>query len=101
MLGWVWTLVRLKDRLPYLIRFETDLVPGQNGRMRPSAANVGHVEQRSALLTIPPGPITARRAMEVIVAALPAGLWQATIFPDRVILYREHVDYDFALAMIR
>ncbi|MEO5338168.1 MAG: Eco29kI family restriction endonuclease [Magnetospirillum sp. WYHS-4] len=94
-------LLLLKEKLPYLIRFETDLVPGQNGRMRPAAANVGHFEQRESRLTIPTGPITTRQAMSAIVAALPADQWQATIFPDRVILYRERVDYDFALSVIR
>jgi hypothetical protein len=94
-------LMRLKDNLPYLIRFETDLVPGQNGKTRPAAANIGHADQRNSVVPIAPGPITTREAISAAVAALPPGQWQATIFPDRVILYRERIDYEFALSVIR
>lgn len=94
-------LLLLKEKLPYLIRFETDLNLRENGKIFPAAANVGHAEQRGSTLTIPAGPVTTRRAMSAIIAALPAALWQATIFPDRVILYRERIDYDFALSVIR
>ena len=85
-------LVLMKDRLPYTFRFETD---GRRVRY-----TVGHAEQREARIRLPQGPLTARGILQEVVGALPPG-WQATIFPGRVILYRERTDYDYALDTIR
>jgi hypothetical protein len=72
-------LVELKDGLPYLLRYETD--PGAHYR-------IGHADMRGATVDIPPGPITARQALKLILRSLPNG-WQVTVFPNRTILYKE------------
>lgn len=94
-------LVKLKEGLPYLLRYETDLIIKGKAKPKPAKHGVGHVDQRESSVEIPPGPITTRSALTAIVAALPASQWQATIFPDRVILYKEPVDYPFNLSIIR
>ena len=76
-------LLTMKDALPYLIRFEH------------------HGELQDARVVIPTGPVTTSAVMTAIVHALPTGQWQATIFPDRVILYRGREDYGYARFTIR
>jgi hypothetical protein len=81
-------LMQLKLALPYTLRYE--LLPGARGsqafRTRP------HVDLPAAPITIPPGPMTVRQAMQLILAALPAG-WQATYFVSHLILYKESRAY--------
>ena len=85
-------LVRLKVSLPYTLRYETDLKP--NGK--PSGYREGHADQRAATVQIPTGPLTTRALLILALAALPAG-WAATVFPDRVILYKEPTPWPYAL----
>lgn len=86
-------LVALKDRLPYVFRYQTD---ARAGGGRPMRHTVGHADQRAApSVTIAAGD-TIRIVLAKVLAALPEG-WQATIFPDRVIIYRETTRYPFAL----
>jgi hypothetical protein len=46
------------------------------------------------------GPITTRNALIGILAALPIG-WQATILPNRVILYKEEKAYREQIEVLR
>lgn len=86
-------LATLKSNLPYLLRYETDL----DAKGRPMRHTVGHIEQRNApAITLPAGPITLRGALKLVLAVLPRE-WRATVFPDRVILYRENVPYRYAV----
>ncbi len=71
-------LQALRRSLPYTIRWESDAV----------AQKV----LDEAEVQIPDGPLTARSALESIVAALPSG-WQATALAGRIILYRENKEY--------
>lgn len=89
-------LVRMKDGLPYLLRYETD--PAANGR--PSRHTVGHAEARAATMTVPVAPATARTVLQTALNALPPG-WQVTVFPDRLILYREAQTYRYAREVLR
>lgn len=92
MMGTLDFLVAIKDRLPYLFRYETDT----NERGRPKRHTVGHVDQREAApITLPAEPITMREALRLVLQTLP-NEWRATVFPDRVILYREKVTYRYA-----
>lgn len=85
-------LVLLKKGLPYTLRYETDLKP--NGR--PSSYRVGHVDQRAATIQIPAGPLTTRDMLRLALDALPPE-WMATLFPDRVILYKEPTVWPYGL----
>jgi len=89
-------LLHLKKGLPYLLRYETDLA--DNGR--PSRHTVGHAEARAVSMTVPAAPVTARRVLQAALDALPPG-WQATVFPDRLILYREEQPHRYAREMLR
>ena len=92
MMGTLDLLVAIKDGLPYLFRYETDA----NDRGRAKRHTVGHVDQREAApITLPAEPITMREALRLALRTLP-NEWRATIFPDRVILYREKVTYKYA-----
>ncbi len=85
-------LRQLKESLPYVFRYETDL--SDNGR--PKRHTVGHVDQREAgSVEIKSESVTMRGALHLALEALPEG-WRATVFPDRVILYRERVAYRYA-----
>ena len=85
-------LMLLKENLTYDFRYQTD--PNENGR--PSRYTVGEVDQRAADdIELPDRPLTMRDALKVVLGALPKG-WRATIFPNRVILYRESVAYPYA-----
>lgn len=85
-------LLLLKANLPYLFRFETDL--NENGK--PARYNIGHIDQRDAPpIDIYDDNLTMRQALRPILDALPSE-WRATLFPDRVILYREKVHYQYA-----
>jgi hypothetical protein len=73
-------LTHLKNNLPYLVRHEK--VPAG----------------RTVTFTTPHP--TAKQALRAVVTALGAG-WQATFLHERVILYRENVDYPFAVETMR
>jgi hypothetical protein len=86
-------LMKLKENLTYDFRYQTDTK--ENGR--PSHYKIGEADQRAAGdVQLPEEPITMRDALRIILRALPPG-WRATIFPNRVILYRESVEYPYAL----
>lgn len=87
-LGVLDLLVALKAGLPYNFRYQTD--PGRRH-------TVGHTDQRAAPpVAVPSGQPTLRELLKVTLEALPDG-WRATVFPGRVILYKESETYPFAL----
>ena len=71
----------LKAALPYTFRYQTS--SGHSRKPHPDLVN--------ATVTLPAGPMTARRIIELIVSQLPAG-WQATALSAVLILYKEHTD---------
>lgn len=86
-------LVKLKDELPYYFRYQTDT--GQNGK--PRRYTVGHADQRAiSPVFVPDEQPTLRQVLKVVLGALPSG-WRATVFPGRVILYKEVENYPYAL----
>lgn len=85
-------LIQLKENLTYDFRYQTD--PNEKGK--PKRYTVGESDQRAAGdIELPNMAVTMRDALKIILAALPEG-WRATIFPNRVILYREQVSYQYA-----
>ena len=87
-------LLRMKMNLPYTLRYESDL----NRKGKPDF-RAGHPDQRAAVIVVPPEPMTTRRFMQMALDVLPSG-WMATIFPDRVILYKEPMVWRFGLERI-
>lgn len=73
-------LLSMKNMLPYLLRYEK--VP------------------EGLTVTFPDAHPTVKQALRAIVTALGGG-WQATFLHERVILYRERVDYPFAVETMR
>jgi hypothetical protein len=71
--------IKLKNLLPYTFRFETQL-----------RSRTPHAELMNTEVTMPQGPMTARRVIEELVRQLPLG-WQATALSALLILYKEHV----------
>ena len=89
-------LVELKERLPYDFRYETD--PGSG--KRPAKYTVGHADQREGMIVVPQDAMTLRELLgRVLVPTLQQG-WVATIFPGRVIFYKETTKYRFAVEQI-
>jgi hypothetical protein len=85
-------LVRLKENLTYDFRYQTD--PNEKGK--PKRHTVGESDHRAAgNVELPDQPVTMRDALKIVLMALPRG-WRATIFPNRVILYREQIEYQYA-----
>ncbi len=72
-------LAALKDRLPYVFRFQN----AGNRSRRP------HVDlDQTIVIGNVAGPVTTRSLIRMVVAQLPPG-WQATKLPSHVILYKE------------
>lgn len=86
-------LVTLKDGLPYLLRFQTDHLPGKR---YPEHYRKGHEDQRFAPEVAVSETDTLRDLLRKVLQALPSG-WRVTIFPDRAILYKEPDTYKYAL----
>lgn len=80
--GLLEVITALKAGLPYLFRYDTE---GRNFRL-------GHREMEDLTVNIPSGPITTRTALNLILDAL-SPEWQATVLPNRVILYKEDKNY--------
>ena len=91
-------LVYAKDQLPFLLRYETDEKGRKGKKVTYQKYTVGHAEQRAAEVDIPTDAPTMRELMTIIVKALPG--WRVTVFPGRVILYRDQEDYTFATEYI-
>lgn len=81
---------QLKSELPYTFRIQTE----PNSR-------APHPDLIDTTVTMPDGPITARRVIEQVVRRLPTG-WQATALSAVLILYKETVDtYPQAVVLAR
>lgn len=76
-------LVKMKDNLPFLLRYERERVGGKEVHY-----TKGHPDYRVAKVTLPDAGMPAHRILAAIVAALPTG-WQATRFPHQLLLYKE------------
>jgi hypothetical protein len=92
-------LVETKDKLPFLLRYETDEKSRDGEDITYGKHTVGHADQRAVEVVIPHDAPTMREFMNIVIAALPG--WQATIFPGRVILYREQAMYQYATEYFR
>lgn len=92
-------LVDVKEKLPYLLRYETDETGRRGNRVTYARHTVGHAEQRTATVVIPRDAPTMREFLTIVIGALPG--WQATVLPGRVILYRENQVYQFATEYFR
>lgn len=81
-------LIKLKDMLPYCLRYEVEggKAGGQAFRTSP------HPDQVASVVSISKRKMTAREIITGIVHALPTG-WQATAFVSHIILYKESVSY--------
>lgn len=87
-------LTALKRHLPYDLRYETDLKPGTDDKY--ISYRKGHVDQRNAPAIHVADEDTTRTLLSKIMAALPAG-WRTTVFPGRVILYKEDKHYRYEM----
>lgn len=86
-------LVTLKNSLPYNFRYETDL----DEKDEPIDYRKGHIDQRSAPpVVIPSEGLTFRTVLALVLSALPSG-WRVTVFPGRIILYKEDEKYPYAM----
>jgi len=82
-------LIALKDKLPYVLRYQTDHLPGKK---YPEHYRKGHEDQRSAPSIAIGSGDTMRAILKKVLDTLPDG-WRATAFPDRVILYKDTTPY--------
>ena len=85
-------LLRLKHHLPYDLRYQTDPAPGGKSHH----FKTGHADQRDTTVHVPSANLPVRDLLELVVNALPHG-WVVTVFPGRVILYKEPTSYRFQL----
>lgn len=85
-------LIALKQHLPYDLRYETDLKPGTDDKYL--NYRKGHIDQRDAAPVAVVEEDTTRTLLGKIMAALPTG-WRTTVFPGRVILYKEDKRYRY------
>ena len=86
-------LLRLKDSLPYLLRFEYDGPKKSDWRY-------GHANMRGRKMEIPAGTQTTRSILQLVLEELGAE-WQATVMPNRVILYKEDKTYTAQVEALR
>jgi hypothetical protein len=90
-------LVLLKEKLPFDFRYETDWPAGTR---RPQRHTIGHADQREAIASVPREGMSLREVLlESVLPNLPPG-WLATIFPGRVILYKEPTRWPHALEVL-
>lgn len=84
--------IALKASLPYTFRYQTDKGKGYRA---------GHVDHRNAapIVFAEAEVVTMRSIIGKTLALLPSG-WRATVFPDRVILYKEDRAYPAAIEVI-
>jgi hypothetical protein len=86
-------LIEIKRHLPFDLRYQTDPMPNSD---RPASHRVGHQDHRAASpVTVAEGE-TTRSLLNKVMANLPDG-WRTTLFPGRVILYKEDTVYTYAL----
>jgi len=74
-------LVRIKDELPFLFRYEAT-----NKQYR-----LGHPDYNNLTVTVPAAGMPATELLRLITQRIPG--WQSTRFPSHMILYRESREY--------
>lgn len=79
----------LKDAVPYVFRYQG---PAQRSR-RP------HPDLLGVNVTLPAQPLSPRAYITMAIEKLPG--WQATLFPGRVIAYKEAFDYEHGTVIAR
>jgi hypothetical protein len=84
-------LLELKNVVPYRFRYQRDKGKGYR---------VGHVDMRGLSIDVPQPPVTARQILKLVLDVLPDG-WQATVLPNRVILYKEDTVYTSQVEALR
>jgi hypothetical protein len=84
-------VLALKNHLPYLFRYEADGA---------GAWREGHPDMRGKNVALLATPSTTRAHIQTILDVLPA-TWQATVLPNRVILYRETRAYPAQVEVLR
>lgn len=92
-------MFQIKGELPYLLRYGTDPAPTASDPHRMAHFTKGHADQRETKIFLPSVMMTVRQIMTATIAALPEG-WLCTVFPDRVILYKEPTSYRYARCTI-
>ena len=85
----------LKNELPYTFRYQTDVL--KDGKR--AAPEIGHADLRKAKVVLNRPTVSLREAITKVVAVLPAG-WKATVFPGRVIVYKEDARWPHLLETI-
>lgn len=86
-------LLHLKSTLPYLLRFEHDGAKKSDWRY-------GHADMRDRRVRIPIGSQTARSIVQSCLNVM-GNDWQATVMPNRLILYKETVSYPSQIEAFR
>lgn len=90
-------LLLLKEGLPYDLRYETDKSPTG----KPVKHTIAHEDHRNAIVNVPRPMMSLRELFDgIILQALPSE-WIATVFPGRVIFYKEQTTYRYALEQLR
>lgn len=93
-------LAHLKNGLPYLLRYQPQLV-NRKSKKGASPASDPFREARETMVCLSDAPISTKSVLKAVIDALPANQWQATIFPNRAILYRAIENYRYATDIIR
>ena len=78
-------LVRLKENLPFLLRYEVEALGDKRGHFKK-----GHAAYRDVLIEVPCDAMPASELLKLIADAID---WQATVFPSHMILYNEQRTY--------
>ncbi len=84
-------LIRLKEELPFLLRYQTDKSGGAGHWKK------GHPDQAAAKVTLPRAGMPAAEILSLIAKAMPG--WQATRFPSHMVLYKESQAYRFGVTL--
>lgn len=92
--------LELKTSLPYVFRYQTDLAVNAKGQVKPARFTIGHTDFQTAPKLVVAECLTMRDILREAIARLPEG-WMATIFPDRVIFYKEPDRYPYATEVLR
>lgn len=90
-------LIKLKKLLPFDLRYETD----SRGKGKSAKHTVGHADKRNATVKVARDGMSLREILnKALLPSLPDG-WVATVFPGRLILYKNSTSYDDQLEQLR
>lgn len=88
--------VELKDKLPYDFRYQTDTK--DNGKSVKHTH--GHKDLRETVVNIPRDGMSLRELLQQCLRPSLGDAWCATVFPGRVILYKERTTYKYAIEQL-